>query len=314
MRYPAIEPFNTFTLDVGDGHTLWVEQVGNPQGQPVAFLHGGPGAGCSAKHRQLFDPAHYHAVLFDQRGAGRSTPHAGLTANTTQHLVADMEKIRTHLGIEQWLVFGGSWGSTLGLAYAIAHPDRVTGLILRGIFLCRPEEIAWFYQCGTSWLFPEAWAQFEAPIPRNERSDMLTAYHWRLTEADPETQLTAAQAWSRWEGSTCQLQPTPERIAGFEDPHFALAMARIECHYFVNGAFFPSPNYLLTQAASRLARVPMTLVHGRYDVVCPAQNAVQLHQACPHSQLVIVPDAGHAFDEPGIKAALFNALDAHKRL
>jgi proline iminopeptidase len=313
--FPPIDPFATHQLAVGEeGHTLWVEQVGNPCGQPVVFLNGGPGAGCSAKHRQLFDPAHYHAVLFDQRGAGRSTPHASLEANTTQHLIADMECIRTHLGLERWLVFGGSWGSTLALAYAIAHPERVTGLILRGIFLCRPEEIRWFYQEGTSWLFPEEWDRYCEPIPLNERNDMLQAYYWRLTEADETEQLKAAQAWSRWEGSTCQLLPQPDRIAGFEDPQFALAMARIECHYFVNGAFFPSANYLLDMAPKRLSHLPITIVHGRYDVVCPAQNAVKLHQACSHSQLIMVPDAGHAFDEPGIKMALLHALDACKTL
>jgi proline iminopeptidase len=310
--FPPLEPFQTHALPVGDGHTLYVEQAGNPQGQPVVFLHGGPGAGCSPKHRQLFDPQHYHIILFDQRGAGRSTPHACLTANTTPHLVADMEQIRQFLGVDRWLVFGGSWGSTLGLAYAVKHPDRVTGLILRGIFLCRPEEITWFYQQGTSWLFPEAWAQYQAPIPINERVDMLTAYHWRLTEGSEPEQLAAATAWSRWEGATSKLIPDVEKIQGFEDPHFALAMARIECHYFVNGAFFPTAHYLLDQARQQLARVPMTLVHGRYDVVCPVSNAVALHQACPHSQLNIVPDAGHAFDEPGITTALLNATEQHK--
>jgi proline iminopeptidase len=305
--FPPIEPFATHQVPVDNGHVLYVEQVGNPNGQPVVFLHGGPGAGCSPKHRQLFDPARYHIILFDQRGSGRSTPHASLTANTTPHLVADMEHIRHMLGIKTWLLFGGSWGSTLALAYAVKHPAQVSGLILRGVFLCRPDEIRWFYQEGTSWLFPEAWAQFQAPIPVNERVDMLSAYHWRLTEAAEHEQLAAAIAWSRWEGATSKLIPDVNKINEFEDPAFALAMARIECHYFVNGAFFPSTNYLLEQAAKTLTHTPMTIVHGRYDVICPVANAVALHQACPQSTLQIIPDAGHAFDEPGITQALLEA-------
>jgi proline iminopeptidase len=312
--FPPIEPFATHQLDVGDGHTLYVEQVGNPNGQAVVFLHGGPGSGCSPKHRQLFDPAHYHIILFDQRGAGRSTPHANLQANTTAHLVGDMERIRTQLGVNRWLVFGGSWGSTLALAYAVQHPQRVTGLIVRGIFLCRPEEIAWFYQEGCSWLYPEEWARYIAPIPSNERRDLLKAYHWRLNDGTEAEQLTLAQSWSRWEGAASKLVPSADNIAKFEDPHFALSMARIESHYFMNGAFFPSPNYLLEQAALHLQQTPMWIVHGRYDVICPVKNAVDLHNACPNSQLHIMPQAGHAYDEPETLANLLQATQAAKTL
>ncbi len=303
----APQAIERFWLPVSPVHTLYVETQG--QGLPVVFLHGGPGGGFSPKHHQLFDPARFRSVLFDQRGAGRSTPHACLEDNTTGHLVEDLETLRKHLGIEQWLVFGGSWGSTLALAYAQTYPQAVSGLILRGIFLCRPEEIQWFYQEGTSWLFPELWERFQAPIPPEERHEMVAAYYRQLTHPDEAIRLRAAQAWSGWEGATCRLQVNPETIAQFEEPHHALAMARIECHYFMNQAFL-APNQLLNNAYV-LANIPTWIVHGRYDVICPARNAWELKQAMPHAQLTIVPDAGHAFDEPGILAALHQALDSY---
>jgi proline iminopeptidase len=311
--FPEIEPYHTFRLKVSDLHELYVEEAGNPEGVPVVFLHGGPGGGCSASHRQLFDPGFYRIVLFDQRGAGRSTPHAELRENTTWDLVADIEAIRRKLGIDRWLVFGGSWGSTLALAYGETHPDRVSGLILRGIFLCRPEEFQWFYQEGCSWVRPEEWAHYLAPIPEDERHDLMQAYHRRLTSDDPAVRLEAAKAWSRWEGACCKLIPDPDTIAHFESDDAALAMSRIECHYFVNRCFFEEENQLLNRV-DRLRHIPTWIIHGRYDIVCPAKNAYDLHLAFPQARCEMVPDAGHAYNEPGILNALIEATETFKAL
>jgi proline iminopeptidase len=307
LLYPPIEPFAGEQLDVGDGHRLYVEQCGADDGIPVVFLHGGPGAGCSASHRRFFNPERYRIVLFDQRGCGRSTPHASLENNSTWNLVDDMEQIRRRLGIERWLVFGGSWGSTLALAYAQAHPEAVSGLVLRGIFLCRPEEIAWFYQQGASWAFPDYWRDFVAPIPLGERGDMVSAYHRRLTAADAATRAEAAKAWSLWEGRCATLLPDEQLRSSFGDEQLALSLARIECHYFVNQAFL-EPNQLLRDAG-RLAGIPGVIVHGRYDLICPLRSAWELADAWPDSTLEVIPDAGHAAFEPGIAKALVAATD-----
>ncbi len=310
--YPEIEPYRTFNLPVSGGHTLYVEEAGNPDGQPAVFLHGGPGGGISPRHRRLFDPAHYRIILFDQRGSGRSTPHAGLEQNTTWDLVADIETIRTLLDIERWLVFGGSWGSTLSLAYAEAHPERVSALVLRGIFLCRPEEIRWFYQEGAGWIFPERWAEYERVIPVAQRGDMLNAYHALLTGADEARRLEAARAWSGWEGATCKMLPNEDVIDRFEEAHHALAMARIECHYFTHQCWF-KPNQLL-EDSHKIQHIPTEIIHGRYDIICPAKNAWDLSQRLPQAKLRLIPDAGHAYDEPGILNALIEATDAFREV
>ncbi|TVQ84063.1 MAG: prolyl aminopeptidase [Chromatiaceae bacterium] len=313
--YPPLEPFATERLAVGDSHHLYIEQCGNPRGLPAVFLHGGPGAGCGPSHRRFFDPARYRIVLFDQRGCGRSTPHAGVRHNSTWDLVLDLERIRTRLGIERWLVFGGSWGSTLALAYAETYPERVSALVLRGIFLCRREEVRWFYQEGASWVFPDHWQDFLAPIPPAERDDLLQAYHRRLIGSDaaalPVTAeaacLTAAKAWSIWEGRCATLLPDHGIRNAFADDQLALSLARIECHYFVNDAFL-APDQLLRDAG-RLQGIPGIIVHGRYDLICPLRSAWELHQAWPGSRLEVIPDAGHAAFEPGIARALVAATD-----
>ena len=305
--YPEIQPYNTLQLAVDDVHTLHVEEVGNPDGVPALFLHGGPGAGCEPYHRRFFDPDRYRVVLFDQRGAGRSTPHANLTNNTTWDLVADIEKIRETLGIERWVVFGGSWGSTLALAYAQTHPQRVRALILRGIFLCRPHEISWFYQEGASRLFPDYWEDFVAPVDPAERHDMLSAYHRLLTGTDELRRLAAARAWSVWEGRTATLLPDERVAAHFAQAHVALSMARIECHYFMHDAFL-RPNQLI-EDAGRLNGIPGVIVHGRYDMICPLQNAWELHHAWSGSELSIIADAGHSAAEPGTRSRLVEATD-----
>ncbi len=305
--YPDLLPYAMHTLRVDDRHTLYVEECGRPGGVPAVFLHGGPGAGCEPYHRRFFDPDRYRLVLFDQRGAGRATPHADLTDNTTWDLVADIERIRVHLGIERWLVFGGSWGSTLALAYAQTHPGRVSALVLRGIFLCRPQEIQWFYQQGASRVFPDYWADFLAPIPEAERRDLLGAYHRVLTGSDEVARLAAAKAWSVWEGRTATLLPNPAVVEHFGGAHLALGLARIECHYFMHQAFL-RPDQLL-QEAGRLSGIPGVIVHGRYDLICPLENAWELHRAWPGSELQIVPDAGHSAAEPGTRAALVAATD-----
>ncbi|MEW8692052.1 MAG: prolyl aminopeptidase [Candidatus Thiodiazotropha endolucinida] len=305
--YPAIEPFTSQMLPVGNGHRLYVEQVGKPDGIPVLFLHGGPGAGCEPYHRRFFNPDHYRVVLFDQRGCGHSTPHASLEANTTWDLVGDIERIRQQLNIEQWLLFGGSWGSTLALAYAQSHPQRVTGMVLRGIFLCRDEEIRWFYQHGASRVFPDYWEDFVAPIPQQERDDLLHAYHRRLSGENDIDRMAAAKAWSVWEGRTASLHPNPAVVSFFSDPHTALSLARIECHYFVNHAFL-RPNQLLLES-DRLADIPGVIVQGRYDLICPMASAWELHRAWPGSELKVIGDAGHSAAEPGIRSALIEATD-----
>jgi proline iminopeptidase len=309
--YTPIEPFSTRRLSVGAGHQLHIEQAGNPKGIPILFLHGGPGAGCESFHRRFFDPQAYRIVLFDQRGCGRSTPHASLQENTTWDLVEDIEKIRQALGIERWLVFGGSWGSTLALAYAQTHPERVIGMVLRGIFLCRDEEIFWFYQSGASKIFPDYWQDFIAPIPEGERDDLLPAFYHRLTGDNELMRMAAAKAWSVWEGRTASLQPNRAVVEFFSQPHTALSLARIECHYFVNHAFL-RPNQLL-EDAGKLVGIPGVIVQGRYDLICPMESAWQLHQAWAGSELIVIPDAGHSAAEPGIRQALIAATDRFAR-
>lgn len=311
--YPPIKADRHFWLNVGDGHEIYVEESGNPQGLPVLFVHGGPGAGCEDKHRSYFDPNLYRIVLFDQRGAGKSRPHASLDHNTTVDLVADMEKLRQELGINKWVLFGGSWGSTLSLVYAETHPQRVLGLILRGIFLCRRSEIRWFYQDGACHIFPDYWKEFVAPIPEGERHDFLHAYYRRLTGDDEVARMRAAEAWSIWEGRTATLLPKREVVDFFSDPHVALSLARIEAHYFVNDIFL-KPDQILRDAV-RLKEIPGIIVHGRYDIVCPVSNAFDLHAAWPEAKLEIVPDAGHSASEPGIVNALIQAtIDMHGRV
>jgi proline iminopeptidase len=306
--YPPVEPYRTGTLPVSELHTLFFEEVGNSQGRPAVFLHGGPGGGIEPDYRRYFDPARWRLVLFDQRGCGRSTPHAELRQNTTWDLVADIERLRETLGIGKWMVFGGSWGSTLALAYAETHPERCLGLVLRGIFLLRRAELLWFYQDGASWLFPEAWDEYLAPIPEVERGDLISAYYRRLTSDDADVRLRAARAWSIWEGSTSKLRPDPGLIERFSGDRFAEAFARIECHYFVNGAFLRTDSQLLDDAP-RIAHLPGVIVQGRYDVVCPATSAWALHKRWPASELRLIPDAGHSISEPGIIDALVQATD-----
>ncbi len=307
--YPEIAPYDTGTLAVDGRHTLYYEQCGNPEGKPVVLLHGGPGGGCSDKMRRFHDPRKYRIVLFDQRGAGRSTPHADLVDNTTWHLVADVEQLREHLGINAWQVFGGSWGSTLALAYAQRHPGQVTELVLRGIFMLRRWELEWFYQEGTSRLFPDAWQHYIEAIAPAERHDLIAAFHRRLTSDDASTQLAAARAWSVWEGATSFLNVDADFVRGHEDAKFALAFARIENHYFVNQGFFEVEDQLLRDAR-RIADIPGVIVHGRYDVVCPLQSAWELHQAWPKSELIITPASGHSAFEAENIDALVRATDA----
>jgi proline iminopeptidase len=306
--YPAIEPFETGTLRVSGGHEIYFEQSGNPKGKPAIFVHGGPGGSAEPNHRRFWDPAKYRIVLFDQRGCGRSTPHASLEENTTWDLVRDMEAIRERLGIDKWQVFGGSWGSTLALAYAETHPDRVTELVLRGIFLIRKREIDWYYQDGCNRIFPDAWESYLAPIPEAERGDLVSAYHKRLTSEDPAVRIPAAKAWSIWEGSTSTLASNPALVAKMADSRFAEAFARIECHYFVNGGFFRSDNQLI-EDVGRIRHIPSVIVQGRYDVVCPMDSAWALHREWPEASLVVVPDAGHSAFEPGILRELVRSTD-----
>ncbi|MFT4580519.1 MAG: proline iminopeptidase [Gammaproteobacteria bacterium] len=309
--YPPIEPFASGMLEVSDLHSVYYEQSGNPDGKPVAFIHGGPGGGSNPRVRQFFDPDAYRIILFDQRGCGKSTPHACLEQNTTWDLVADMERIRAHLGIYSWQLFGGSWGSTLALAYAQSHPAQVSEIVLRGIFTLRRSELEWFYQAGASRLFPDAWEAYLAPIPEDERCDLMTAYYRRLTGNDKEEQLRAAQAWSVWEGSTSRLLVDADEVARFVDPEFALAFARIESHYFVNRGFFSSDTQLLDDAY-RVRHIPAVIVQGRYDVVCPMVTAWELHRRWPEAKFCIVPDAGHSAFEPAIIAELVKATDTFR--
>ncbi len=311
--YPPIEPFNTGSLAVDDLHTLYFEEAGNPKGKPIVFVHGGPGGGIDADYRRFFDPKLWRVVLFDQRGCGKSTPFSELKNNTTWHSVADMEKLRSHLGIDRWSVFGGSWGSTLALAYAIKHPEKVRELVLRGIFLLRESEIRWFYQEGASHLFPDAWEKYLAPIPPAERGDLVQAFHKRLTSPDAQVRAEAAKAWSVWEGSTSKLHLDPDFIARFGGDAFADAFARIECHYFVNKGFFEEDGWLLKHV-DKIRHIPAWIVQGRYDVVCPATSAWDLHRAWPEAQLHIIADAGHSATEPGIKSKLIEATDYFGKL
>ena len=309
--YPPIEPYETGTLDTGEGHVIAYERCGTPGATPAVFLHGGPGGGISPTHRRLFDPARYDVLLFDQRGCGRSTPHAGLEANTTWHLVADIERLREMVGAQQWLVFGGSWGSTLALAYAQAHVERVSAMVLRGIYLCSKAELDWFYQFGVSQMFPDKYARFVGPIPPDERGDMLGAYYRRLTSGPLEERIAAARAWSLYEGETITLLPDAANSAQHDDGHFALAFARIETHYFTHGCWL-EPGQLLA-GAERLRHIPATFVHGRYDMPCPAHYAWALHQAWPEAEFHLVEGAGHAFSEPGILDQLIRATDRYAR-
>ena len=305
--HPAIEPFETGMLDVGDGHHVYWERCGNPRGKPAIFLHGGPGGGCTPAHRRLFDPQKYCVLLFDQRGCGRSTPHASLIANTTWHLVDDIERLRRLHGVERWLVFGGSWGSTLALAYAQTHVERVSELVVRGIFTVRRDELHWYYQEGASWLFPDEWEHFVAPIPPDERGDLMAAYHRRLTGTDVAAQRAVAVAWSRWEGRTITLLPDSHIDDVHSDPHFALAFARIENHYFVNHGFLSEGQLL--RDAGRLHTIPGVIVQGRYDMATPGKTAWDLHRAWPQAQFHWVDAAGHAYSEPGILELLLQTTD-----
>jgi proline iminopeptidase len=310
--YPPIEPYDSGFLKVSPLHTLYYEQSGNPQGKPVVFLHGGPGGGTNGRCRQFFDPAVYRIVLFDQRGCGHSTPHAELTDNTTWDLVADIERLREHLSIRRWQVFGGSWGSTLALAYAQTHPDKVTELVLRGIFMLRRSELEWFYQKGCDALYPDAWETYLQAIPEVERGDLMSAYHRRLTSSDAKVRVDAARAWSVWEGATSYLWQDKGHISSSGEDEFALAFARIECHYFVNGGFFEHDDQLLRNV-ERIRRIPAVIVQGRYDVVCPMRSAWDLHRAWPEAELQVVQDAGHSAFEPGIVHELIEATDRFGR-
>ncbi len=305
--YSSLHSYHHFTLQVDDIHELYIEECGNPDGIPIVFLHGGPGAGCESYHRRFFDPDQYRIILFDQRGCGRSTPHAELENNTTQHLISDMEKIRQELNVEKWAVFGGSWGSTLALAYAQSYPEQVSGLIVRGIYFSTREEIQWFYQEGTSAFFPDYWQDFLAPIPPDEHSDLLQAYYKRLTGDDEIARIRAAKAWALWEGRTATLTPSDTTIDHFSDSHAALSIARIEAHYFVNNDFFDdSP---LLDNVSTYGHIPGYIVHGRYDMICRVENAAKLHQVWRNSKLMIVEASGHAASEEGIISELVNATD-----
>lgn len=306
--YPEKDAFHSEFLKVSDLHTIYFEQSGNPKGTPILFLHGGPGGGISPDHRRFFHPEKYRAILFDQRGCGKSTPFAELRENTTWDLVEDIEKLRKHLGLQKWHVFGGSWGSTLALAYAQTYPENVSALILRGIFLCRRSELLWLYQAGASQVFPDFWKPFEAFIPPSERSDFIQAYHRRLVGSDEALKLKAAQLWSQWEASASCLHVKQTMIDEYGDPYKALPFARIEAHYFVNGGFLKQDTQLL-DGVSKVRNIPAVIVQGRYDMVCPMQTAYELHQAWPESKFVVVPDAGHSAFEPGIRSALIQACD-----
>ncbi|CUW46402.1 prolyl aminopeptidase [Novacetimonas hansenii] len=306
--YPPIEPYDHGYLDTGDGHRVYWELCGNPDGIPVVFLHGGPGGGCSALQRRMFDPARYRILLFDQRGCGRSKPHAALDNNTTWHLVGDIERLREMTGTPAWMVFGGSWGSTLALAYAQTHPDRVSALVLRGIFTLRRAELLWYYQEGASWLFPDRWERFIAPIPPDERDDLIAAYRRRLTGPEGEERDRAALAWSLWEGETLTLLPVPDIAAQHADIRYALAFSRIENHYFVHGGWLEEGQ--LIRDVGLIRHIPTVIVQGRYDVATPMRTAWDLHRAWPEATFRLVDAAGHAMSEEGIMAALLDATDS----
>lgn len=305
--YPEIEPYETGMLDVGDGHQIYWERFGTKGAKPAVFLHGGPGGAISPTQRRLFDPALYDVILFDQRGCGKSTPHASIEANTTWHLVADIERLRELMGVETWLVFGGSWGSTLALAYAETHPERVSELVLRGIYTLTRAELDWYYQFGVSEMFPDKWERFIAPIPEDERHEMMAAYRRRLTGTDREEQLRCAVAWSTWEGETITLLPNPDYSDHFYDPEFALAFARIENHFFVHAGWLEEGQLL--HDAYKLKDIPGVIIHGRYDMPCPAKYAWQLHKAWPKADFHLIEGAGHAYLEPGILDQLIRATD-----
>ncbi len=311
--YPEIEPYNQFDLKVSDLHTIHVEESGNINGKPVIFLHGGPGGGIEPVYRQYFDPEKWRIIVFDQRGCGQSTPHAELQENTTWDLIADIENIRQHLEIDKWVVFGGSWGSTLSLSYAITHPDRCKALVLRGIFMIRKKEINWFYQDGTSNIYPDAWEHYLRPIPEDERHDLVAAYYKRLTSNDDSVRIEAAKAWSIWEASTSKLIQSEESIHAFEDAKVAEAFARIECHYFTNRGFFDTDEWLL-ENVDKIRHIPTVIVQGRYDVVCPMISAWELHRAFPEADFEIVQDAGHSMTEKGIAAKLVEYTDKFSEL
>jgi len=306
--YPGIEPYDSGYLQVSALHRMYYEQSGNPHGPVAVFLHGGPGGGSSPKMRRLFDPAHWRIVLYDQRGCGRSTPSAELEGNTTWDLVADLERLRVHLGVSRWMVFGGSWGSTLALAYAQTHPAAVSALVLRGIFLLRRWELEWFYQRGTSEMFPDLWEDYLAPIPQAERGDLISAYHRRLTHPDRSVRVIAARAWAIWEARTSFLRENPDYVSAFDSDEHALQFARIECHYFVHGGFFEHEDLLL-RGIDCIRHIPAVIVQGRWDVICPPRSAWELHRAWPEAELRIVPDAGHSAFEPGIAHELLEATD-----
>lgn len=305
--YPEIEPFESGTLDVGDGHTIYWERVGTKGAKPAVFLHGGPGGTISPRHRRLFDPKLYDVILFDQRGCGKSTPNASIDANTTWHLVADIERLRKMAGFDKWLVFGGSWGSTLALAYAETHPERVSELVVRGIYTLTRAELDWYYQFGVSQMFPDKWERFLAPIPKAERGEMMAAYRKRLVGQDRKAQVEAAIAWSEWEGQTITLLPEPETSDVFGEADYAVAFARIENHYFVHAGWLEEGQLL--RDAGKLKDIPGVIIHGRYDMPCPAHYAWQLHKAWPNAEFFLIEGAGHAYSEPGILDRLIYATD-----
>ncbi|MGD1880443.1 MAG: prolyl aminopeptidase [Kiloniellaceae bacterium] len=309
--FPPIEPFSQGRLDLDGRHSMYWEVSGNPEGRPVVFLHGGPGAGAGPDHRRFFDPRTYRIVVFDQRGAGRSAPLGEIADNTTQHLIADMERLRDHLGIMRWHVFGGSWGSTLALAYAQAHPERVSALVLRGIFLGSEPEIDWFLY-GMGKIYPENWRNFIAEIPEGERRDLMAAFEKRLNHPDPKVHLPAARAWSVYEGSCSTLLPSPQTVAAFGEERHALGLARIEAHYFKNEVFM-APGQLLDGIAG-IRNIPATIIQCRFDIVCPIETADTLHRAWPEADYLVVPDAGHSAMEPGIRRALVAATERYKAL
>ena len=311
--FPNIEPFNAFDLAVSDLHTIYVEESGNKNGKPVVFLHGGPGGGVDPKYRRYFDPEKWRIIMFDQRGCGKSTPFAELEENTTWDLVSDIEKIRNHLSIDQWVVFGGSWGSTLSLAYSQTHPDSCKGLILRGIFLVRKKELDWFYQEGANNIFPDRWESFLEPIPVEKRDNLMQAYYEILTGEDHSKKIEAAKAWSTWEGSTVRLLQDENFISDFSDDKFAEAFARIECHYFMNNCWFDSDNHLI-ENMHKIRHIPGVIIHGRYDIICPVIQAWDLHKAWPEADLHIIPDAGHSIFEDGIKNKILEYTDRFSNL
>lgn len=307
VLFPDLRTYAKHSLKVDDVHTLYVEESGAEDGIPVLFIHGGPGAGCSKYDRRFFDPDAYRIILYDQRGSGRSTPHADLRNNTTSHLLEDIEAIREFLGIKQWLLFGGSWGATLALLYAEAQPQRVLGLILRGIFLCRKQDLDWFYQAGADRIFPDYWHEFTSMIPEAEQSNLIQAYYERLTGSNELAKMAAAKAWATWEGRCATLRPNPDIVHEFSDPHLALALACLETHYFINNGFI-QPNQIIANA-DKLAGIPGVIIHGRYDIVCPLDNATDLHQAWPDAELQIIRDAGHSSHEASIVDALIKATN-----